>query len=104
MIDTTAETVLTLAEAAKRLPRRRRGRKIHVSTIYRWTVSGCRGIVLDHIQIGGTRCTSLTALQSFFDRLTRASEIGGATSHSRSLVQRQRQSKAAEKELERLGV
>lgn len=103
MIDSTAETILTLAEAARRLPHRRRGRKTSVSTLYRWTVSGCRGVILEHIQIGGTRCTSTHALQRFFDRLTRPDVNGEIPSRSRSLVQRQRQSEAAAKELERLG-
>lgn len=67
MIDTATEAVLTLAQAAAELPRRRRGRKTHVSTLYRWTVSGCRGIILESIQIGATRATSREALQRFFD-------------------------------------
>jgi hypothetical protein len=103
MIDTTTETILTLAEAAKSLPRRRRGRKTHVSTLYRWTVSGCRGIVLEHIQIGATRATSAEALQRFFERLTNPEPGGGNPPLSQSLVQRQRRSEAAAKELERLG-
>jgi hypothetical protein len=74
MIDTMTETILTLAEAAQHLPRRRAGRKTHVTTLYRWTVSGCRGVVLEHIQIGATRCTSVEALQRFYDRLTPAGE------------------------------
>ena len=66
MIDTATETILTLTEAAKRLPRRRRGRKTHLSTLYRWTGPGCRGVILEHIQIGATRATSVEALQRFF--------------------------------------
>jgi hypothetical protein len=103
MIDTTKETILTLAEAAKRLPRRRRGRKTHVSTLYRWTGSGCRGVVLEHIQIGATRATSEEALQRFYDRLTQAGGTVDTPSIQRTLVQRQRRSEAAAKELERLG-
>jgi hypothetical protein len=52
MIDISTETILTLAEAAKRLPRRRRGRKTHVSTVYRWTMRGCRRVILEYIQSG----------------------------------------------------
>ena len=43
MIDATAETLLTLAQAAEELPRRRRGRKTNISTLYRWSQAGCRG-------------------------------------------------------------
>jgi len=103
MIDTATETILTLSEAANSLPRRRRGRKTHISTLYRWTVSGCRGVVLEHIQIGATRATSAEALQRFFERLTNPDRYSGNPSLSRSPVQRQRRSEAAAKELERLG-
>jgi hypothetical protein len=99
-IDAATETLLTLAEAADRLPRRRRGRKLHVSTLYRWTVSGCRGVILESIQIGATRATSAEALQRFFDRLTQPASSPPLT---RSMVRRQRQSEAAARELERFG-
>src|SRR5262245_41916224 len=66
LIDIATEKILTLSEAAEWLPRRWRGRRTHVSTLYRWTVSGCRGVVLEHIQIGSTRATSHEALQRFF--------------------------------------
>jgi hypothetical protein len=102
MIDTATETIFTLSEAAEWLPRRRRGRKTHVSTLYRWTVSGCRGVILEHIQIGATRATSQEALQRFFDQLTHGSRGKVNPPLSRSIVQRQRRSEAAAKELERI--
>jgi len=68
-IDIHHENVLTFSEAAKLLPRRRAGRKTHVSTLYRWASRGVRGIVLETLQIGGTSCTSKEALQRFFDHL-----------------------------------
>ena len=58
MVDPSYESLITLTEATKGLPRRRRGKKPHVSTLYRWSTAGCRGVVLETIQIGGTRCTS----------------------------------------------
>lgn len=72
MIDLSTENLLSLSEAAGKLPRRRRGKKPNVSTLYRWTQTGCRGVVLESCQIGGTRCTSAEALQRFVDRLTSA--------------------------------
>ena len=69
-IDTLAERPIPLTQAARLIPRRRAGRKCNVATLYRWSVVGCRGTVLETIQIGGTRCTSREALQRFFDRLT----------------------------------
>jgi hypothetical protein len=66
------ESVISFGEVAKSklLPRRRRGARPNLATIYRWSDSGCRGVILESIQIGGTRCTSKEALQRFFDRLS----------------------------------
>ena len=72
MIDLERERPLTLAEAASYCPRRRRGRKPHLSTLYRWATRGCRGIVLETIETPSGRCTSLRGLQRFFDQLTEA--------------------------------
>ena len=69
MIDISKETVISLAEAARRLPTRRAGRSVSTSCIYRWTVAGCRGVRLEWTQIGATRVTSLEALQRFADAL-----------------------------------
>lgn len=69
-IDTLTEDPLSLADAAKTLPRRRAGKKPNIATLYRWTTAGCRGVVLESYQCGGTRCTTREALQRFFERLT----------------------------------
>ena len=69
MIDLTAETVLSLTEAAKTLPKRRAGKRPHVATLYRWAKRGLRGVKLETIQVGGTLCTSTEALQRFFEQL-----------------------------------
>ncbi|QDU28458.1 hypothetical protein ETAA8_35580 [Anatilimnocola aggregata] len=63
------ETIVTLAEAAALLPRRRAGKKVHTSCVYRWTTSGCRGVILESLQVGNTRCTSREALERFFAAL-----------------------------------
>ncbi len=69
MIDIRTEELITLAKAASELPPRRLGRRAHVSTLYRWVGHGLRGVRLEAVQVGGTRCTSREALQRFFDRL-----------------------------------
>lgn len=67
-IDIATERVVTFREAAKEFcPRRRHGRKPHVSTFYRWAASG-----LETIRVGGQLCTSVEALQRFFNRCTTA--------------------------------
>ena len=70
MIDVSTEHVISLADAARGLPARRAGKRPHVSCIYRWTTTGCRGVVLEAVQIGATRCTSREALERFFGALT----------------------------------
>jgi len=70
MIEPFVESIVSLADAARLCPRRRGGKRPHISCLYRWTVDGCRGVVLECVQIGGTRCTSHEALARFFERLT----------------------------------
>jgi Protein of unknown function (DUF1580) len=110
MIDTTVETVQSLAQAAHELPRRRGGRKTHISTLYRWATAGCRGVILETIQIGATRCTSREALQRFFERLSepvQAGAIGGGQSGRpvgrRTVAERQRQAAEAGRKLAGMG-
>jgi len=112
MIDSASETLISLADAAGELPRRRRGRKAHVSCLYRWSTAGCRGVVLESIQVGATRCTSKQALQRFFERLSapvQAGAVGGGESRPgpgvgrRTLAQRQRASAEAGRKLAELG-
>ena len=100
MIDPNSEALLSLADAAGTLPRRRGGKKPHVSCVYRWTTSGCRGVILESIQIGGTRCTSREALARFFEALTYADSPGPR----RSPARRQRAAAAAQRELQQEGV
>ena len=69
MLDPTDETLTALADVSKILPRRRGGRKAHISGIYRWSTIGIRGVVLETTQVGGTRCTSPAALCRFFESL-----------------------------------
>jgi hypothetical protein len=109
MIDSTTETLISLAEAAKAVPRRRRGRKTHLSTIYRWATIGVRGVVLETLQCGGSRVTSREAMQRFFERLSGPDPIGPPRGHSgpdpihRSAARRQRDSAEAGRKLAEMG-
>src|SRR3954463_11621617 len=90
-IDLASESPIPFSQAAAHLPRRR-GRKTAVSTLHRWATHGLRGVVLETIQVGGTRCTSLAALQRFFDRLsaldcTVAQNAGCSQSHQQGAAQ-----------------
>lgn len=64
MIDLQSEGLLSLADAAKALPRIN-GRRIHVSTLWRWSRKGVRGVRLEHVRLGHRVCTSLEALNRF---------------------------------------
>ncbi len=70
MIDIQSESVVSLADAVRYVPKRRGGKKVHISTLFRWSTCGCRGQKLETIQAGATRCTSVEALQRFFNRLS----------------------------------
>ena len=100
MIDFSSEQVISLAHAPKHLPARRAGKRPNVSTIYRWAQHGCKGIVLETVQVGGTKCTSIEALQRFFDRLTDPTlPVPSPTSKTR-----ERSIQAAEQDLARAGI
>lgn len=70
MIDIQRETILSLTEASRHLPRRRKGKRPNVATLYRWAQKGVRAVRLETLQVGGCKCTSLEALQRFFNALT----------------------------------
>lgn len=59
------DSAIPLSEAPSYLPKRR-GRKVHYSTIYRWATKGTRGQVLRSELVGGVRYTSIAALREFF--------------------------------------
>ena len=103
MIDATTENLVSLTDAAKLLPTRRGGKRPHVSCIYRWTVSGCKGIKLESVQVGGTRCTSREALSRFFERLTQATGPDRDWPTVRTPSQRARANDQAERELTEAG-
>ena len=107
---TLDENIIKLADAANELPRRRRGRKAHVSCLYRWSTIGCRGVLLETLQVGGTRCTSREALQRFFERLSELRQTADAGAGQpqpvvgqRTVAQRQREAAQAGRKLAEMG-
>lgn len=58
MIDIQLEETFSLAEAARRLPCRRKGVRPNIATLYRWSQTGCRGIRLETICVGATSALS----------------------------------------------
>jgi hypothetical protein len=104
MIDILVEETFSLTEATKRLPCRRKGVRPNVATLYRWAQTGCRGIRLETLCVGATRCTSMEALQRFFDALTAQAEHRPAPQSPRMTATRRKQIEAAEKRLAKAGV
>lgn len=100
MIDLAIETVLTFAQARSRLPNRRRGKQPDISTLYRWAKVGLRGIRLETIKIGGQTCTSLEALQRFFDALSAPANGSGNVATGR----KRRRDDDVENELAEAGI
>ena len=68
MIDIEKEKPLSLAEATRVMPKID-GKKLHVSTLWRWCKKGLRGVRLEHIRIGHRVCTSYQAISRFVNAL-----------------------------------
>ncbi|APZ96354.1 DUF1580 domain-containing protein [Fuerstiella marisgermanici] len=69
MIDLKKESAITLAEVPSHIPRRK-GRKVHYSTVYRWVTKGARGRRLESLLVGGVRYTTVEALGRFLNAHT----------------------------------
>ena len=67
MIDTTRESIISLSDATRRLPKFN-GKNPHPSSVWRWCKIGLDGVKLEHIKVGGRMCTSIEALDRFFNR------------------------------------
>lgn len=78
--DLTTEDIVTLHDACDLFPRRSGGTPVHVSRLYRYTKYGCRGIILESLQCGATRCTTRQAVARFFHRLSEARDLPRPTS------------------------
>ena len=101
-IDIATETVISPKGAVPYVPRRRKGKRVALATIYRWMEPGVRGVKLEYLQVGNCRCTSVQALQRFFDRLTEGPDLQAQP--TRTVARRQGSAAAAEQELDREGL
>jgi hypothetical protein len=108
MFDTTVETPIPLAEAAKLIPPARRGKKTHLSTLLRWILQGARNtageiVRLEAVRIGNRRMVSRESLQRFAERLTPSIDSTPAPT-PRTPTARQKASERASRELDRIGI
>lgn len=79
MISLSCEELLPVGDVPKRFPRGRRGRRIHVGTVYRWISCGAGGARLEAIRAGGVLYTSAEALQRFANRCSGATVVAPTT-------------------------
>jgi hypothetical protein len=90
VIDLTKERLFALKYARRWFPRRRRGKRPALATIYRYANEGYHGVVLEFVQVAGTRCTSKEAVVRFIERISNLSpRPEGASLPSRPKTARQ---------------
>lgn len=116
-IDINRETLYTLTEATKHLPKLN-GRKVSSNAMWRWCAKGIQGVHLDHVRFGRRICTSVEALNRFANALAEQAKEHLATppeafaplesrhaSNARPLssreLEREREITAAEEEFDR---
>ena len=102
------ETPLTFAEAAARLPKIN-GKKVHVSSVWRWSRRGVRGVRLECRCLGGRYLTSIEALDRFATQLAdlppeHRRQKSAAKRRARTAKQRQRDIERAERQLADSGI
>jgi hypothetical protein len=97
MIDLDNDVLLTIPQAAARLPGR-----VSVASIYRWMQRGIRKVRLSTVLIGGRRFVSLRALEEFIAATTAAAN--GESAPPRTPRQRARAIAAAERKLADAGI
>ncbi len=99
-----AEIFIPLREVPKlpMLARVRSGKRLHVSTIWRWANRGVRGRKLGVVRVGGTVCTSVSALKDFFEGSASLSSPRDESHPSR--VNRSKHQKTIEDALNKLGI
>ena len=74
-LDLAREQAITLADVPQHVPKRR-GKKVHYSTVYRWATKGARGRLLESVLIGGLRFTTIEAIGRFLAAKPKASHEG----------------------------
>ena len=112
-IDLTKEQLFTLTQATKYLPSIN-GKRIAISTLWRWCRKGLRGVHLDYVRIGRRIFTSPDALSQFANALakvdmqehdsTERAISWGRPKRPRSEAQRRKDIEAAERELREAGI
>ncbi len=106
MLNVATETVITIPQAAKRIPGRA-DRPTNISTVWRWIVRGARGPGGTRVRLRAARCggrwlTSHEAVQEFMDQLT--PRLDSETAEVRTRTQRESAAERAGRKLDELGM
>ena len=104
-INTTTETLITLRQATRVLPSLD-GKRVHISTIWRWIRIGSAGVHLEHCRLGVRLMTSREALGRFMAARTQADARPRKATRKRprSAKQRDRAVATARVELKKRGL
>jgi hypothetical protein len=74
------ERLYALKYARRWFPRRRRGKRPALATLYRYTNEGYHGVVLEFVQCAGTRAVSKESVARFIERISNLSRRPEGTS------------------------
>ncbi len=110
-IDLNNETLGSLSEITRLLPPYQ-GRRLHTSTLWRWSSRGLRGIRLETIRLGGRILCSVEAVTRFSAKLAELDQHGVDNpppqvlqkARRRTPTQRDHDVARARKELEAAGI
>jgi|688.fasta_scaffold1039369_2 hypothetical protein len=64
-IDPISDRLLPLKEAVDLFPRRRKGTRVNIATLWRWMTAGARGVVLETVRVGNQNYTTEQAIRDF---------------------------------------
>jgi hypothetical protein len=102
----TRETLLSLSQAARRVPPFRGDRPVSVSCVLRWILDGVRTphgkVRLEGVRLGGRWVTSVEALERF--AATQTPDLGDRPPLPRTPTARRHASQRAAEELQKLGI
>lgn len=103
MIDFHSEELIPLSAVPKlkAFASLRQGRRLSLSTVWRWANYGIGGRKLETIKLGGQRCTSMAALQRFVNV---DDKDGQRRPSSKSPMSKMQNNKSVEQALDAIGI
>ncbi len=65
------DPLIALASVPQLIPASKSGKTLHVSVVYRWASTGCRGAILETLTVAGRgKFTTQAALDRFFAEIS----------------------------------